>query len=395
MVLNAAKLSGNKDTFAKMNNGGAFMYVSEDIFENVESPTIFEVDSSGHTTSLWESNAHGGLIAVNDVRPLSELGSKIQAKHIAHSAINAALRCANDSEDGEYFANLFLEQLYKRLSRSNKKSQKIILERTTISSGETISAELTIKDSAISLKTGNRKSITWSVGDSTNSSEIFAELNSIFKTEGAERYTYKTIVDKKENFYVIADALEQTFKEGRKHKKLKSVSKLKINASIATQNVHVQDVWNNIDRKNSFSYNATIYTIAAPILERSESSEETKEEVKPQPKKKTKVKPEIADVLKKVVAELNLFGTTPNQLTTDGTWYLYDAGGLLSVNQSTGKYNYNPNTILPEGVTVNDIADLFASEEILEEYLDNGGDDSIAVLIENLKKDDNTQNCSM
>jgi hypothetical protein len=233
------------------------------------------------------------------------------------------------------------------------------------------------------------------MGDSTNSSEIFAELNTIFKTEGVERYTYKTIVDKKENFYVIADALEQTFKEGRKHKKLKSVSKLKINASIATQNVHVQDVWNNIDKKNSFSYNATIYTIAAPILERSESSEETKKEVKPQPKKKTKVKPEITDVLKKVVAELNLFGTTPNQLTTDGTWYLYDAGGLLSVNQSTGKYNYNPNTTLPEGVTVNDIADLFASEEILGEYLDNGGDDSIAELIENLKKDDNTQNCSM
>jgi hypothetical protein len=52
MVLNTKKLSGNKDTFAKMNNGGAFMYVSEDIFESVESPTIFEVDSSGHTTSL-------------------------------------------------------------------------------------------------------------------------------------------------------------------------------------------------------------------------------------------------------------------------------------------------------------------------------------------------------
>ena len=242
MVLNTAKLSGDKDTFAKMNNGGAFMYVSEDIFENIESPTIFEVDSSGHTTSLWESNAHGGLIAVNDVRPLSELGSKIQAKQIAHSAINAALRCANDSEDGDYFANLFLEQLYKRLSRSNKKSQKIILERTTISSGETVSAELIVKDSTISLKTGNRKSITWNMDDSTNSSEIFAELNSIFKTGGTERYTYKTIVDKKENFYVIADALEQTFKEGRKHKKLKSVSKLKINASIATQNVHVQDV---------------------------------------------------------------------------------------------------------------------------------------------------------
>lgn len=101
---------------------------------------------------------------MNDVRPLSELGSKIQAKQVAHSAINAALRCANNSEDGDgdgdYFANLFLEQLYKRLSRSNKKSQKIILERTTISSGETVSAELTIKDSTISLKTGNRKSIT-------------------------------------------------------------------------------------------------------------------------------------------------------------------------------------------------------------------------------------------
>ena len=52
MVLNTAKLSGDKDAFAKMNNGGAFMYVSEDIFENIESPTIFEVDSSGHTTSL-------------------------------------------------------------------------------------------------------------------------------------------------------------------------------------------------------------------------------------------------------------------------------------------------------------------------------------------------------
>lgn len=74
---------------------------------------------------------------------------------------------------------------------------------------------------------------------------------------------------------------------------------------------------------------------------------------------------------------------------------MYDAGGLLSVNQSTGTYNYVPNTMLPEGVTVNDIADLFTSEEILEEYLDNGGDDSIAELIENLKKDDNTQNCSM
>jgi hypothetical protein len=77
-------------------------------------------------------------------------------------------------------------------------------------------------------------------------------------------------------------------------------------------------VWNNIDRKNSFSYNATIYTIAAPILERSESSEEAKEEVKPQPKKKTKVKPEMVDVLQKAMTELNLFGT-PNKLTTDDT----------------------------------------------------------------------------
>lgn len=331
---------------------------------------------------------------MNDVRPLSELGSKIQAKQIAHSAINAALRCANDSEDGDYFANLFLEQLYKRLSRSNKKSQKIILERTTISSGETVSAELTIKDSTISLKTGNRKSITWNMGDSTNSSEIFAELNTIFKTEGAERYTYKTIVGKDEKFYIIADALEQTFKEGRKHKKLKSISKLKINTSIVTYNVHEQDVWNNIDTKNSFSYNATIYTIAAPILERSESSEETSEEVKPQPKKKTKVKPEMADILQKAMTELNLFGT-PNKLTTDDVWDLYDAGGLLSVNQSVGTYNYVPNTMLPEDVTVNDVADLFTSEEILEEYLVNGGDDSVAELIENLKKDDNTQNCSM
>lgn len=232
------------------------------------------------------------------------------------------------------------------------------------------------------------------MGDSTNSSEIFAELNSIFKTESTERYTYKTIVDKKENFYVIADALEQTFKEGRKHKKLKSVSKLKINASIATQNVHVQDVWNNIDRKNSFSYNATIYTIAAPILERSESSEETREEIKPEPKKKTKAKPKTADVLQKAMTELNLFGT-PNKLTTDGVWDLYDVGGLLSVNQSAGTYNYVPNTILPEDITINDIADLFASEEDLEEYINSWNDDSIAELIENLKKDDNTQNCSM
>jgi hypothetical protein len=74
---------------------------------------------------------------------------------------------------------------------------------------------------------------------------------------------------------------------------------------------------------------------------------------------------------------------------------LYNVGGLLSVNQSTGTYNYIPNTMLPENVEIDDIVDLFASEEILKEYLDNEGDDSIAELIENLKKDDNTQNCSM
>ena len=240
-VLNTKKLGEYKDEFAKMNNGGAFMYVSEDPFEQVNTPTIFETDESGHTTSLWSSGAHGGLIAVNDVQQLGNIGSGFKSKQISHSAVYTALQCVKDSTDGEYFAELFMEHLHKRLSRA-KGTQTLTLTRKNIATGETVSAVFTKKENSISIKIGAKKAVVWTFGKGGAYEALNKVADELLNNNSSERFTYVSMLNKKNDFYTFADVLESAFKEGKKSQKFKNISKININLSISTENVRTQSV---------------------------------------------------------------------------------------------------------------------------------------------------------
>lgn len=408
-VLNSDKLPTKlkSEPLAKMNNGGAFIYVTEDPYEQKGELVLSYEEGQKHTTKLWDGDWHGGIIAVNDVKNLSEFsnrrGAVLAPKDIIHSALYNALLCVNDPDDGELFSTKFLELLDNHLK--SKKIGELTFTRTNIKSKEALSVTIKSSDSGLTISSGRKKK-TYKTGTSGFEGMKFISDILLHKKSG-ERYTYKVTSGENKMPFVIPDTLVKTI--NKLNDKLKNITKLRVNKSISADRVNEQGVWNKVTDDAGLSVNARVNSI---IMPRFKSLKRQDPDPKPVPEKKTEAKKKIQVDPKTKIQELfaknNLEFSEFKELIFDGVSGTYISEDTFvnvhddfsmtivakqNVDDATWEFIKHHFNDLMLYMTSENLGDKENEEfnSLMEEYGTNG--DLVSVFVDELQKDSNKISC--